>query len=101
VEDDKTPPKIRITSADTYRHFWIWSWAEEGKAPSLGQKAFVDRVKPMLVHGERYIPGSNGFRGFEGLCLKEPTELMKSSPFYHWPEGSLGAKTQDRSRYRH
>jgi phage/plasmid-associated DNA primase len=97
--DGEKPPKIRISSADTYRHFCMWSWAEEGESPSLGQKAFVDRIKPMLVHGERYIPGSNGFRGFEGMCLKEPSELMKSSPYHRWPEGSVGGMGQDRSRH--
>jgi phage/plasmid-associated DNA primase len=94
TEDVEKPQKIRVSSADIYRHFCMWAWAEEGKGPSLGQKAFVDRVKPLLVHGERYIPGSNGFRGFEGLCLKEPTELMKASPYYRWPEGTLGAMGQ-------
>ena len=91
AEDGEKPQKIRISSADAYRRFCMWSWAEEGKGPSLGQKAFVDRVKPLLVHGERYIPGSNGFRGFEGLRLKDPTELMKASPYYRWPEGTLGS----------
>ena len=88
------PKKARISSADTYRDFQAWHWAEESKAPTLGQKAFIDRIKAQIGEAIRYIPGSNGFRGFEGLRLKEPTEVMKASPFYQYPPGSLGARTQ-------
>ena len=92
VDGEKPKKPIRISSADTFNHFCMWSWAEEGKGPLLGQKAFVDRIKPLLGPGERYVPGSNGFRGFEGMRIREPSDVMKSSPYHRYVDGSIGAK---------
>jgi len=46
--------------------------------------------KGQKLPGVRYIGGSNGFRGFEGLCLAEPTAEMRESPVGLGPVGSVG-----------
>jgi len=50
--------------------------------------------KGQKLPGVRYIGGSNGFRGFEGLCLAEPTPEMREGPvcaqscWQRWPAGA-------------
>jgi phage/plasmid-associated DNA primase len=90
TELGEEPQKSRIPSADVFRDFRAWYWAEEGKAPPLQQKAFTDRIKGQKLPGVRYISGSNGFRGFEGLCLATPTTEMRESPVALSPVGSVG-----------
>ena len=46
--------------------------------------------KGQKLPGVRYIGGSNGFRGFEGLCLAEPSPEMREGPVALTPVGSGG-----------
>jgi phage/plasmid-associated DNA primase len=73
------PKRVRITSTAAFLDFRIWHQAEEGRTAAVGQRTFTDRVQAQSLPGVRYIPGSNGFRGFEGLRLKAMTEAMEDT----------------------
>jgi hypothetical protein len=72
------PEKPRVTSAAAFQDFRIWYQAEEGRPPTITQRTFTDRLQSESLPGVRYIPGSNGFRGFEGLRLAKETKEMQA-----------------------
>jgi phage/plasmid-associated DNA primase len=73
------PKPKRTTSAAAFLDFRIWHQAEEGRTATITQRTFTDRVQAQTLPGVRYIPGSNGFRGFEGLRLAKPTEALEDT----------------------
>jgi phage/plasmid-associated DNA primase len=88
VEEPKK--MIRISSTDLFRDFSAWYWSEELKAPTMGRKEFISRVNGQKLPGAKYIDGSNGFRGFEGLRLAEPTDAMRDTPIGLGEPGTVG-----------
>jgi phage/plasmid-associated DNA primase len=76
------PKKVRVSSAEAFLDFRIWHQAEEGRAATINQRTFTDRIQAQALPGVRYIPGSNGFRGFEGLRLAKPTEAMQGTDLF-------------------
>jgi phage/plasmid-associated DNA primase len=72
------PEKPRVTSAAAFADFRIWYQAEEGRPPTINQRTFTERLQSESLPGVRYIPGSNGFRGFEGLRLAKETREMQA-----------------------
>jgi phage/plasmid-associated DNA primase len=77
------PEKPRITSAAAFFDFRVWHQVEEGRAPAINQRTFTERLQAASLQGVRYIPGSNGFRGFEGLRLAPATAETKDTEL--WP----------------
>jgi hypothetical protein len=74
---------VRITSAEAFADFRLWHLAEEGQASRMKQRRFTESLRGVALPGVRYIPGHHGFRGFEGLRLKEQTAAMKTArPWY-------------------
>jgi|SRR5215469_12015307 len=70
------PEKPR--SAAAFSDFRNSYQAEEGRPPTINQRTFTERLQSASLPGVRYIPGSNGFRGFEGLRpAKETKEKME------------------------
>jgi hypothetical protein len=45
----------------------------------MKQRSFTERLRGAMLPGVRYIPGHHGFRGFEGLWLKDWTPAMKAA----------------------
>jgi hypothetical protein len=45
----------------------------------MKQRRFTEDLRGTALPGVRYIPGHHGFRGFEGLRLKELTAAMKAA----------------------
>ena len=73
----------RVTSADAFADFRLWHLAEEGQASRMKQRRFTESLRGVALPGVRYIPGHHGFRGFEGLRLKEQTAAMNAAkPWY-------------------
>ena len=73
----------RVTSAEAFADFRLWHLAEEGQASRMKQRRFTESLRGAALPGVRYIPGYHGFRGFEGLRLKEQTGAMKAArPWY-------------------
>jgi phage/plasmid-associated DNA primase len=73
------PKPQRVTSAALFRDFRVWHFVEEGKATTLSQRTFTSRLEAQMLPGVRYIGGSNGFRGFEGLRLAALTPEMETA----------------------
>jgi phage/plasmid-associated DNA primase len=79
----------RIPSAALFRDFRAWHLAEEGKPPSLNQRTFTSRLEALMLPGVRYIPGHNGFRGFEGIRLASLSPEMEAVFDREDPQGKL------------
>jgi P4 family phage/plasmid primase-like protien len=69
----------RVSSADAFADFRLWCMAEEGQATRMKQRRFTEDLQGAGLPGVRYIPGQHGFRGFEGLRLKEQTPAMRAA----------------------
>jgi hypothetical protein len=48
-------------------------------APRIKQARFTQDLQGAGLDGVSYIPGSNGFRGFEGLRLGKQTDAMNAA----------------------
>jgi hypothetical protein len=71
------PP--RVTSADAFADFRAWHVVNEGQPTRTKQRRFTEDLQGAALPGVRYIPGHHGFRGFEGLRLKERTAGMRAA----------------------
>jgi P4 family phage/plasmid primase-like protien len=85
IEDMVLPPLAavdgalpRVISADAFGNFRAWHLATEGQPTRLTQRTFTERLRGAALPGVKYIPGHHGFRGFEGLRLKDKTAEMLS-----------------------
>jgi phage/plasmid-associated DNA primase len=74
---DGEPP--RVTSAAAFADFRTWHLANEGQPTRMKQRRFTEDLQGAGLSGVRYIPGYHGFRGFEGLRLKELTPEMRTA----------------------
>jgi phage/plasmid-associated DNA primase len=77
LADVEEPP--RVSSADAFADFRAWHLVNEGQTPRIKQARFTQDLQRAGLDGVRYIPGSNGFRGFEGLRLGKQTDAMNAA----------------------
>jgi phage/plasmid-associated DNA primase len=77
LADVEKPP--RVSSADAFADFRAWHLVNEGQAPRIKQPRFTQDLQGAGLSGVTYIPGSNAFRGFEGLRLAAPTAAMMAA----------------------
>jgi hypothetical protein len=68
-----------VSSADAFTDFRAWHLVNEGQATRMKQRRFTEDLRGAALPGVRYIPGYHGFRGFEGLRLKDPTRAMQAA----------------------
>ena len=69
-------PPPRVSSRDAFADFRVWHLVNEGQPTRLAQRTFTERLQGSGLPGLKYIRGSNGFRGFEGLRLKSRSDEM-------------------------
>jgi phage/plasmid-associated DNA primase len=77
LADVEKPP--RVSGAEAFADFRAWHLVNEGQAPRIKQARFTQDLQGAGLDGVRYIPGSNGFRGFEGLRLAKLTDAMQAA----------------------